>query len=417
MYNTIFLVLYGMAVGALVVAVFLVRQRQIADRLRKRNALLENSVCARDEEAQYFATIRLPALVENLHQGPVEVLGPQHADLTATPFGQSLETALGLTAASVENSVARADLSAKATMKAMMRTVQSLANEQQVVISDMQDRHDDPAVLEDLMKIDHANSQLGRRAQAAAVLCGSWPGQQRSAASVTNVVRGAVSRIRDYLRVMVHEHTDTALVSAVVEPVVLTVAELLDNAARYSPPGTSVEVHIRSSHNGLAIVIDDAGVGMNSEQVQHATRRLTPARTVDINQLGDPPQLGFAVIGILTARYHFSVSVDTRSPYGGVRAVVFLPSALLTTVSREPVTEHPTSGGTSSLAVDHAPTNGGVSATARDGLPKRRRREQVAIEPTSTLALPDRHAREVATDMGAWQRGTRSGRDVGLSHP
>jgi hypothetical protein len=319
----------------------------------------------------------------------------------------------------VEDSVAHADSSAKATLKAMMRTVQNLANEQQVVISEMQDRHGDPAVLGDLMKIDHANSQLGRRAQAAAVLCGSWPGQQRSPASVTTVIRGAVSRIRDYLRVKVHEHTDIALISTVVEPVVLAVAELLDNAARYSPPGTSVEVYVRSSHNGLAIVIDDAGVGMNSEQVHRGTWSLSPRQTVDINRLGDPPQIGFSVIGILAARYHFSVSIDTQSPYGGVRAVVFLPKALLTTVSREPVTVHPTSGGASSPTAEHAPTGGGGSATVftDGGLPKRRRREQGFDEPASIPAPPRRDAKEIAAGMGAWQRGTRSGRDAGHSNP
>ncbi len=42
----------------------------------------------------------------------------------------------------------RADRSAKSTLRAMMRAVQSLANEQQLAISHMQERHDDPDVLE-----------------------------------------------------------------------------------------------------------------------------------------------------------------------------------------------------------------------------------------------------------------------------
>jgi predicted regulator of Ras-like GTPase activity (Roadblock/LC7/MglB family) len=156
----------------------------------------------------------------------------------------------------------------------MMRAVQSLANEQQAAISAMQDRHDDPDVLSDLLRIDHMNSQLGRRAQATAVLCGSWPGQHRSASSLTDVVRGATSRIRDYLRVSIPAEADIAVVSRAVEPVVLAVAELLDNGARHSQPNTKVEVNFQQAHNGVVIMIDDAGVGMTVKELQRAARLL-----------------------------------------------------------------------------------------------------------------------------------------------
>ncbi len=128
-----------------------------------------------------------------------------------------------------------------------------------------------------------------------------------------------------------HSHAEPlAVVSRAVEPVVLAVAELLDNAARHSQPNTTVEVGIQPVHNGACVVIDDAGVGMDGREIQNAVAMLSGRRPVDVSRLGDPPQFGFPVIGVLAARYGFSVSVDTRSPYGGVRAVVFLPSALLT---------------------------------------------------------------------------------------
>ncbi|NEE60498.1 ATP-binding protein, partial [Streptomyces sp. SID8455] len=49
-----------------------------------------------------------------------------------------------------------------------------------------------------------------------------------------------------------------------------------------------------------------------------------------------PPQFGFAVSGMLAARYGFRVSVDSVSPYGGVRAVVLIPDELLTTEVPQP---------------------------------------------------------------------------------
>ena len=225
----------------------------------------------------------------------------------------------------------RADKSAQSALKTVMKTVQSLAKEQQLVINTMQSEHDTPEVLEALLEIDHANSQLSRRAQAIAVLCGSWAGQQRSPATLTDVVRGATSRIRNYLRVQVHDQVDTAVASWAVEPVVLALAELLDNAARYSPPTTTIEVNFQKAHHGIGVMVDDAGVGMDPDARQRAADTLSGGRrAVDITALGDPPQIGFAVVGVLAARYGFTVSVDTVSPHGGVRAVLFLPTELLT---------------------------------------------------------------------------------------
>lgn len=109
----------------------------------------------------------------------------------------------------------------------------------------MQNRYDNPDLLQDLMQIDHLNAQLTRRAQACSVLFGAWAGRQRPVTTVEDVVRGAISRIRDYLRIRLHASNDAAaVIGRVVEPLALAVAELLDIAARYSQPSTSVEVRI-----------------------------------------------------------------------------------------------------------------------------------------------------------------------------
>jgi hypothetical protein len=450
-----------LAVAALAVLVMLLRQRRITTRLRNRVATLEGGQRLRDDELAHLVTTRLPVLVESMYGRPVDVPGPLQPRLTEFPYGRHLDKITEMFAESAGRAKTRADESAKATLKSMMRGVQSLANEQQLAISRMQARHDDPDVLEGLLKIDHMNAQLGRRAQVSAVLCGSWPGLQRSASPLTDVVRGGTSRIRDYLRVQLHSQVSDAVVSRAVEPVVLAVAELLDNAARHSQPNTPVEVNFQAGHNGMAIVIDDAGVAMNAEELKRAERLLAGQDEADINRLGDPPQVGFAVIGVLAARYGFSVSVDSRSPYGGVRAVIFLPTALLTRVDDRakaerarterarterakterpkadraetvrPAAEPPVPAVTSAEAEEAAPK---PSLTA-GGLPRRRRvpaepgqpqpavRSQAAAPaPAASNTEPDqqypavqtgeagRSARQTAGDLGAWQRGTRSGR-------
>ncbi|MFF3246397.1 ATP-binding protein [Streptomyces sp. NPDC002870] len=431
----------------------LVRQYRITVTLRRRLTIHEAGLLAREEEVRHLAEVRLPGLAEASRR-PAPVPGPLDTDLAGTAYGKDLQKIIEQFTGAAEAAQSRADTSAKATLRAAMRALQALANEQQLSISDMQDRHDDPHVLQDLLEIDHANAQFGRRAQAVAVLCGSWPGRQRSASSLLDVVRGATSRIRDYRRVNVHSRVDMDVVSRAVEPVVLAVAELLDNAARHSQPNTTVEVGIQPAHNGVSIVVDDAGVGMEALETEEAARRLSGQEHIDINRLSDPPQFGFALIGVLAARYGFTASVDSQSPYGGVRAVLFLPHALINRVrfagppiplqgASTPGASTPVSlGAPEAPAVRDAAAQPG-SVTPPDlplpaaesptfpeaeaaqsstvgGLPKRRRRtaqHEAAVDP-ATPAPSDpslvRPAAETASRMSAFARGTRSGRDA---HP
>ncbi|MEU3281665.1 ATP-binding protein [Streptomyces antibioticus] len=429
-------VFWCLAVGLFAVGVLMVRERGITARRRRGNAELRDGLRARDEELRHLVSVRLPALEDAPHQ-QVPAVGLLDDRLADTEFAKCLEGVLERFAGAVGHARSRADQSAKAALKASMRSIQALANEQQVSIAEMQDRHDDPGVLRDLLEIDHANAQFGRRAQAIAVLCGSWPGRQRATSALIDVVRGATSRIRDYRRIRINGEVDIAVRSRAVEPVVLAVAELLDNAARHSQPGTMVEVTVQTVHSGACVVIDDAGVGMDAGAAEHAAELLAGAHPVDITRLGDPPRFGFAVIGALTQRYGFSVSVDTLSPYGGVRAVVFLPTALLTHLdatvqapvpSAEPPSatsaaapapspaQAPPSPGTAPTADPAAPESvpapEPVAATTPGGLPRRRRRtaRQPAAEPVPADEVGGRSAEENARRMGAFARGTRTGR-------
>ncbi|MBX9399114.1 ATP-binding protein [Streptomyces sp. TRM72054] len=445
-------VFWCLAVGLFAVAVLLVRERGITARQRRRNAELRDGLRARDEELRHLVSARLPALEDAAHQ-QVPAVGLLDDRLADTEFAKGLDGVVERFAGAVEHARSRADQSAKAALKASMRSIQALANEQQVSIAEMQDRHDNPGVLRDLLEIDHANAQFGRRAQAIAVLCGSWPGRQRATSALIEVVRGATSRIRDYRRIRINGEVDIAVRSRAVEPVVLAVAELLDNAARHSQPGTTVEVTVQTVHNGACVVIDDAGVGMDGRAAEHAAELLAGTHAVDITRLGDPPRFGFSVVGALTKRYGFSVSVGTLSPYGGVRAVVFLPTALLTHLdavqAAAPSAEPPAP--TSAAAPPHSPAQTPspgttptadpavlapapdpetepelAEATTSGGLPRRRRRSarRPAAEPVPADEVGGRSAEENARRLGAFARGTRSGRaarhtlhdDEGNSH-
>ncbi|MDX3312998.1 ATP-binding protein [Streptomyces sp. ME08-AFT2] len=314
-------------------------------------------------------------------------------------------------AQSVEAAQERAEEATKTVLKSAMRTLQGLAAEQQLIVSRLQNKYGESVILQDLLEIDHTNSQFGRRAQSIAVLCDGWLGRARDVASVYDVVRSAQGRVRHYRRVEILSQVDFGITSRAVEPVALALAELLDNATSYSSPDTVVEINIRTVPKGICIVVDDAGVGMNDEERARADKLLSTERVSGVSGLGNPPQFGFAVIGVLSERFGFEVSVDSTSPYGGVRAVLLLPHDLLTNApeQKEPAPVVP--------AASPAPVGGGpetalTATTTSDGLPRRRRKRPMAIVPgsASNASGSSRTGAETAAIMGAFQRGTRSGR-------
>ncbi|MCX4659608.1 ATP-binding protein [Streptomyces uncialis] len=322
----------------------------------------------------------------------------------------------------------------KAVLKSAMRTLQGLADEQQLVIEKVQTKYgDDPEMLVDLMSIDHTNSQFGRRAQGIAVLCGGWLGRRETVASVYDVARSAQGRIRQFDRVQIHAQVNFSVVSKVVEPVAVVLAELLANATNYSAPGAPVEINIQAVPKGVCLIVDDAGLGMGQEEKDRASALLSPQSPIHISGLGNPPQFGFAVSGMLAARYGFKVSVDSVSPYGGVRAVILLPDELLTSdappapavvgyeaqdgvpqisqrrAPAEPPQAQPTPLFSSVPGSEAYPGRG----TTAGGLPKRRRQRSVAVVPQpAATAEPPRSQEETASLLGAFQRGTLTGRDT-----
>ncbi|MFD5435861.1 ATP-binding protein [Kitasatospora sp. NPDC091257] len=408
----VFIVVMLAAVGAALQA----RRTNLA--LRRRNASLEETSALAQRRSDELA-----ALHDHL-QG-------QHAsELTAVRRDAEEDT--------------------KAVLKAAMRTLQGLADEQQVVIDKVQRKYgDSPQILADLMTIDHTNSQFGRRAQGIAVLCGGWLGRRESVASVYDVVRSAQGRIRHFDRVRIHSRVSVSLASKVVEPVAVVLSELLANATNYSAPDTPVEVSVQAVPTGVCLIIDDAGLGMGQEEKDRAALLLNPGAPIGLTSLGNPPKFGFAVSGMLAARYGFRVSVDSVSPYGGVRAVVLLPAELLSSeVAAPPVAEHtdytdyqaqaapveqpaqswaPGAGqrlvSLSEPAAPLAPVPAPYAATAgpettADGLlPRRRRQRPVSVVPNpldpGRAEEPVRSTgQHTPSRLGAFQRGTLSGRNT-----
>ncbi|MFF1836391.1 nitrate- and nitrite sensing domain-containing protein [Streptomyces sp. NPDC058231] len=208
----------------------------------------------------------------------------------------------------------------------LARRSQVLVHRQLNLLDSMERRADDPDELSDLFRLDHLTTRMRRHAESLIILSGAAPGRAwRMPVPLTNVVRAAVSEIEDYARVEVRQLPDAAVKGTAVADLTHLLAELVENAAQFSPPHTKVRITGEPVGNGYALEIEDRGLGMGSELLGEANRRIEQAEALD---LFDSDRLGLFVVSRLSVRHHIKVKLRT-SPYGGTTAVVLLPTALL----------------------------------------------------------------------------------------
>jgi signal transduction histidine kinase len=226
--------------------------------------------------------------------------------------------------------------SARRAFVNLARRIQALVNRQLRELREMESRHGaDAEVFGDLLHVDHATALIGRLADSLAVLGGDRPGRRWSRPiPVLGVLRGAMSRITEYRRVEIGplpEHA--ALDGGCAEPLIHALAELLDNATRYSPPESRVELNAYDTPGGLVVEIVDAGVGMGPQAWSRAESALADESVgFELSALGETPRLGLAVVGRLARAAGFDVALET-SGTGGVRAIVRVPTALLAEIT------------------------------------------------------------------------------------
>jgi signal transduction histidine kinase len=295
--------------------------------------------------------------------------------------------------------------SMRTALVALSRRVQTSAHRIQEEVTLMADRHPgDADVLDVSMRVDHAAAQQARHAQSMAVLCGEWPGQQwLEPLPLVDVVRAAAGRIIAYQRIEVAGDPDIAATAPVVEPLIHLVAELLANATQSAPPTTMVPVTIRSVQRGAVIEIHDCGVGLDEHRLEQARQIASGQRVVGLDELGEFPQTGLAVVGQYVRHHGFRVDVS-ESVYGGVRAVVGVPAEVVEVV--EPAETAAAAAGalrspepadvyTADAYAAAAPAP--RRASAEDGLPRRRSRRHALEDSPAGLAEPEAPAARPAS--------------------
>ncbi|MFJ5293563.1 ATP-binding protein [Streptomyces sp. NPDC088348] len=301
----------------------------------ERLAFLEQRLAAHDAETVRLAKELMPAAIHRLKHGesPPEVMrilvdnSEMYRDL---PSAQREILASLLKIVDDEESQREG---AQFAFVGIARRVQAIVHQQAAELREMEEAHGrQPEVFDDLLRLDHGNALIGRLADSISVLGGARPGRQwPKPVPLFSVLRGAMSRILEYPRVDLHSIAKVAIVGPAVEPLIHAVAELLDNATRYSPPQTRVHVTAVEVQTGIAVEIEDGGVSLSEEARKRAEGMLIKAQAgADLNHLGESPRLGMAVVGRLSQMYNLKVALR-QSAYGGVRAVLIVPREMITT--------------------------------------------------------------------------------------
>ncbi|MFJ4702755.1 nitrate- and nitrite sensing domain-containing protein [Streptomyces sp. NPDC088768] len=283
--------------------------------------------------ANETAGVRLPEVMRRLAAGEeidIETEAPRlaHDRDEMGQVAQALET---LQRAAVEAAVRQADMrkGVSEVFVNLARRSQVLLHKQLTLLDTMERRTEDTDELADLFRLDHLTTRMRRHAEGLVILSGAAPARQwRRPVPLMDVVRAAVSEVEDYERVEVRRLPRVAVTGAAVGDLTHLLAELMENAAVFSPPHTAVQVLGERVGQGFLLEIHDRGLGMTKEALLAANQRL--AETPEF-ELSDTDRLGLFVVSRIARRQGVKVSLQP-SPYGGTTAVVVLPEKLLTDV-------------------------------------------------------------------------------------
>ncbi|MEE1826372.1 ATP-binding protein [Streptomyces sp. BE20] len=212
--------------------------------------------------------------------------------------------------------------------------VQALATSMHAELREMQHRHDEE-VLGDLLRLDHSTAQAGRMADGIAVLTGARSGRRwAKPIAVESVLRGALGRIGAYQRVRLHNASTAAVAGFAAEGVMHALAELMDNATTFSAPPAEVHVYVEEVPAGLAITVEDSGLGLGDSWLRRAERAVS-AEPLDLATLSAGTRIGLAVVGVLARKYGLQISFRP-SARGGTGVVMLIPQQLVTHAAPEP---------------------------------------------------------------------------------
>ncbi|QDY79983.1 sensor histidine kinase [Streptomyces qinzhouensis] len=282
----------------------------------------------------------LAAVVEGIRrgEGPPPARPPAPAptggdefDLLARELGRFRETAVAAVVQASRLSTSVGNEQKVEVFVNLARRLQSLVHREIQLLDDLENEVEDPELLKGLFHVDHLATRIRRHAENLAVLGGAVSRRQWSnPVTMTEVLRSAIAEVEQYPRVKLVPPIDGTLRGHAVADVIHLLAELVENATLFSAPHTQVLLRAQYVTAGLAVEVEDRGLGMPADEQTRMNALLADPDQVNVAHLLQDGRIGLFVVSALARRHGIAVRLRTNI-YGGVQAVLVLPQGLLGT--------------------------------------------------------------------------------------
>ncbi|MEU6868026.1 ATP-binding protein [Streptomyces sp. NPDC046876] len=211
----------------------------------------------------------------------------------------------------------------------LARRLQSLVHREISLLDELEDTVEDPDLLKELFHVDHLATRIRRHAENLAVLGGAASRRQWTRPiDLSEVLRSAVAEVEQYTRVKVVPPAGGTVRGHAVADVVHLLAELVENATVFSAPDTDVVVRAERVTAGIAVEVEDRGLGMPAAEQHRMNSLLVDPDQVSVRHLLADGRIGLFVVSALARRHGIAVELKSNI-YGGVLAVLVLPQDLL----------------------------------------------------------------------------------------
>ncbi|WP_197382522.1 sensor histidine kinase [Mycolicibacterium mengxianglii] len=223
----------------------------------------------------------------------------------------------------------------------MSRRNKSLVDQQLSLIDRLERDEEDPDRLDSLFRLDHLATRMRRNGANLLVLAGAQVSrEQREPVPLASLIGAAASEVEEYQRVETGMVPDCAVLGSVAGDAVHLLAELIDNALRYSPPTEQVRVSaVHTSNGGVLVDVDDAGLGMTESDLRIANMRLNAGGEVSPDSAR---HMGLFVVGRLAGQHGMTVRLLAPSDGSGTTAQLYVPPELLKESAVALAAPHPT---------------------------------------------------------------------------
>ncbi|MFP8905072.1 sensor histidine kinase [Streptomyces atacamensis] len=211
----------------------------------------------------------------------------------------------------------------------LARRLQSLVHREIELLDELENEVEDPDLLKGLFHVDHLATRIRRHAENLAVLGGAVSRRQWSRpVTLTEVLRSAIAEVEQYSRVKLVPPIEGTLRGHAVADVIHLLAELVENATVFSAPNTQVLLRAQRVTAGLAVEVEDRGLGMTAAEQHRMNGLLADPDGIDVAELLQDGRIGLFVVSSLARRHGITVQLQTNI-YGGTQAVLVVPDAVL----------------------------------------------------------------------------------------